>query len=144
MSARFINGCPVSLHRVAFEGYLGLGPGSSEVLVVLFDRAGEPISARDLCKQVSTHRPLNTQALYERIRVLREAMDTEALDSDQGCYFLTEVGMAECHRALAEMAKAMVGERQAITPQPRRPRSPKVSRLQLSFLDALQPEASAA
>lgn len=144
MSSRVINGCPASLHRVAFEGYLGLGPGCSEVLVVLFERAGEPISARDLCRVVSTHRPLNTQALYERIRVLREAMDTEALDSDRGFYFLTEVGMAECHRALAEMAKAMTGDRQATTPQPRRPRSPKVSRLQLSFLDALLPETRAA
>lgn len=112
--------------------------------MILFDRAGEPISARDLCKQVSTHRPLNTQALYERIRVLREAMDTEALDSDQGSYFLTDVGMAECHRALAEMAKAMTGERQAVTHQPRRPRSPRVSKLQLSFLDQLGLEAVAA
>ncbi|WP_395443590.1 hypothetical protein [Caulobacter sp. UC70_42] len=112
--------------------------------MILFDRAGEPISARDLCKQVSTHRPLQMQALYERIRVLREAMDTEALDSDQGCYFLTDVGMAECHRALAEMAKAMTGGSQPIAHQPRRPRSPKVSRLQLSFLDALLPEAHAA
>lgn len=111
--------------------------------MILFDRAGTPISARDLCKTVSTHRPLNTQALYERIRVLREAMDTEALDSDRGSYFLTDVGMAECHRALAEMAKAMTGGAQAVS-QPRRPRSPKVSRLQLSFLDALVPEAHAA
>lgn len=111
--------------------------------MVLFDRAGEPISARDLCRQVSTHRPLQTQALYERIRVLREAMDTEALDSDKGCYFLTDVGMAECHRALAEMAKAMTGGTQAFA-QPRRPRSPKVSRLQLSFLDQLGLEAFAA
>lgn len=112
--------------------------------MLLFDKAGEPMAARDLCKAISTHRPLNTQALYERIRVLREAMDTEALDSDQGHYFLTDVGMAECHRALAEMAKAMTGESRAVTHQPRRPRSPKVSRLQLSFLDALLPEAHAA
>jgi len=144
LSTRIINGCPASLHKVAFEGYLGLGPGSSEVLVILFDRAGTPISARDLCRVVSTHRPINTQALYERIRVLREAMDTEALDSDRGSYFLTDVGMAECHRALAEMAKAMTGESIANTAQPRRPRSPKVSRLQLSFLDALVPETFAA
>lgn len=121
-----------------------MGPGSSEVLVILFDRGGDPITARDLCRTVSTHRPLNTQALYERIRVLREAMDTEALDSDQGSYFLTDVGMAECHRALAEMAKAMTGESIASTAQPRRPRSPKVSRLQLSFLDKLISEAIAA
>ncbi len=143
MSARFINGCPINLHRAAFEGYLGLGPGSSEVLVILFDKAGDPISARDLCKAVSTHRPINTQALYERIRVLREAMDTEALDSEKGSYFLTDVGMAECHRALAEMAKAMTGGAEPVY-QPRRPRSPKISKLQLSFLDALLPEAHAA
>lgn len=103
--------------RIAFEGYLGIGPGASEVLVALFDADGKPLQARDICRQVSSHRPLRMGTLHERISVLRRAMDTEAVDSDAGTYSLTEIGLAECQTALKVMADIMVGERDASQPQ---------------------------
>ena len=45
----------------------------------------------------------------EHIRVVREAMDSEAIDTRMGCgYRLTEIGLTECRRALAEVAAELV------------------------------------
>ena len=141
MTRRWLSGgLTRDMARLAFRDYLGVGDETAEVLVSLFEEKGGPVESRALCISVNSHRPIKIGALHERIRCLREAMDTEAIDSDKGWYSLTDVGMAECRQALGESAKAMVmssgGDISTAGPSKPRPRSPIVSPLQRNLFDA--------
>lgn len=108
MTRRWLSGgLTRDMARISFRDYLGVGDEVADVLVLLYEAGGEPVQARALCMAINSHRPLKIGALYERISVLREAMDTEAVDSANGCYWLSEIGMEECRRAMRDTASAL-------------------------------------
>lgn len=128
---RKIHGLSSALIRAAFCDYFGLRGEHADILVVLLERPGEPMPTRDLAKALNSHRPPASSAIYERIRVLREVLDAESLDSggflDARGYCLTESGMEECMAALREMAGALLkfGPAALVDGQPvERPRAP--------------------
>lgn len=98
--------------RAAFGDWFGLEGASADVLIALFDRQGNPLSWQALATAADSHRPPTRGALHQRICILRKAMECEAVDCDEvGGYSLTEVGVAECRKALQDMAMrlAMIG-----------------------------------
>lgn len=109
---RWVHGVSKEILRAAFGEYLGLGDENIDVLVVLYSLPGEWVKAKRLQRLLDSHRPPRRQAVYERIRVLREAMECESIDSggqlDDAGYRLTEVGLEECRRALRIAAEAMI------------------------------------
>lgn len=109
--ARLIHGISRDLLRAAFCDYFGVRGEHADILVVLYERPGVAIPTRELAMQLNSHRPPTRGALHERIRFLREILDAESLDSggylDNSGYQLTEIGLAECGRALLVMAEAL-------------------------------------
>lgn len=91
------------LLKAAFSEWFGIEGGVCDVLVALFDLDGEQAAWQALAIATDSHRPPTQGAMWERIRILRKAMDCEAIDCDAGSYSLTEIGMSECRRALAEL-----------------------------------------
>jgi hypothetical protein len=147
MTTRWVSGVSRDLIRTAFRDYLGVADAPADVLVTLFELDGRPIATKLLCAMVNSHRPLSAGALHERIRVLRQAMESEAVDfEEEAGYFLTDVGMDECNRALRKMAEAMVagGWELPTLPAlraPRPPRKPPAARsLPLFQIDGEGPE----
>lgn len=142
MTKRWLSvGLTRDMARLAFRDYLGVGDDTADVLVSLFEAKGEAVDSRSLCVSVNSHRPIRMGALHERIRCLREAMDSEAIDSDKGWYSLTDVGMAECRQALGESARAMVlssgGDLAELAPsKPRKRLRSTVLQLQAGLFDA--------
>ena len=109
---RWIHGIRPELLRAAFCEYFGLSEEHAEILVVLYGRPGEWVKTKKLQVLLNSHRPPKRQAVYERVRVIREIMEPESLISggqleDLG-YTLTEVGFAECAKALRVMAETLV------------------------------------
>lgn len=113
---RMVRGVSSDLIRAAFCDYFGVRGEHADILVVLYERPGEPVPTRDLGKLLNSHRPPSRGAIHERIRFLREIMEPESLDSGSpqdnrwelsSGYFLTELGMSECVQALRVMAEAL-------------------------------------
>lgn len=116
--APIVHGMNRELLRAAFRGYFGVGDGHAETLLILFERPDRAIGVRELKLLLDSHRGPSKSMIYERIRVLREAMEAESIDSEcattggwrgPAAYRLTEVGMAECRKALVCMGRALVG-----------------------------------
>jgi hypothetical protein len=109
---RWVHGVSKEILRAAFGEYLGLGDENIDVLVVLYSLPGVWVKAKRLQRLLDSHRPPKRQAVYERIRVLREAMEVESIESggqlDDAGYRLTEIGFDECRKALRIAAEAMV------------------------------------
>jgi hypothetical protein len=108
---RIIHGISRELLRAAFCDYFGVAEEHADILVLLYERPGEPIPTKDLAKLLNSHRPPTRGAIHERIRFLREGMEAESLDSgshlDDRGYSLTEIGLGECAKALRVMAEAL-------------------------------------
>lgn len=109
---RIIHGISRELLRAAFCDYFGVAEEHADILVLLYERPGDPLPTRDLSRLLNSHRPPARGAIHERIRFLREIMEAESLDSggqlDDRGYYLTEVGVGECRKALQEMAEALL------------------------------------
>jgi hypothetical protein len=108
MVRRFVGGISTAALQCAFMEWFGLQENQADLLVVLFERHGRPLSSQQLSVRLSSHRPLGVQAVYERIRVLRQAMEAESVDTNDRGYLLTDQGMAECRSALRAMAQALL------------------------------------
>jgi predicted DNA-binding transcriptional regulator AlpA len=118
---RWVHGISRSVLRAAFCEYFGVGDEYADVLIVLYGRPGEWTHMRQLQLLLNTHRPPTRQAVYERIRVLREIMEPESLLTggisealskgnayvNEG-YALSEVGFAECAKALKALVESLV------------------------------------
>ena len=109
--SRWIGGVSRQVLRAAFAEYFGVSDEHCEVLVVLYGRPNEWTTVPRLQVLINSHRPPKRQAIYERIRVLRDVMEAESIESggqghDTG-YRLSEVGFVECRQALLTMADAL-------------------------------------
>lgn len=113
-----VHGISRNLLRAAFCDYFGVREEHADILVVLYERPGEPIPTKELAILLNSHRPPARGAIQERIRFIREIMELESLDNGSpqdnrwqlsSGYFLTEQGIAECVKALKVMAEAMRG-----------------------------------
>jgi len=109
---RWIHGISKEMLRAAFCEYFGVSVEHSDILILLYERPDERVTTRKMQALLNSHRPPNRQAVYERVRVLREIMGTESLDSggqlDDTGYALTEAGFDECRQALRVMATALL------------------------------------
>jgi hypothetical protein len=109
---RWVHGVSKEVLRSAFREYFGISAEHADVLVVLYCRPGEWTKVSRLQVLLNSHRPPNRQAVYERVRVLREAMEPESVSSggqlDDTGYALTGVGFQECDVALRSLAEALV------------------------------------
>lgn len=109
---RWIHGISRELLRAAFGEYFGVAVEHADILIILFERPGEPVTTRKMQALINSHRPPKRSVVYERIRVLREILEAESLDSggqlDDTGYWLTEVGYDECRKALRQMAEVML------------------------------------
>ena len=104
MTIKCVRGVSRDLMRVTFRDWLCILDNQADLLVTLWERNGEGLPRRALCNAISKHRPISVGALHERVRVLRSAMEVEAIDFDEVAgYRLTDVGLAECAQALREM-----------------------------------------
>lgn len=109
---RWVHGVSRDILRAAFREYFGVSEEHIDILVVLYARPGEWTQLKRLQVLLNSHRPPKRQAVYERVRVLREAMEPESLLSggqlsDEG-YALSEVGFAECAKALRALVEALL------------------------------------
>lgn len=109
---RWVSGISDEVLCAAFKEYFGVSIEHVAILAILYRRPGEWVKAPRLQVLLDSHRPPTRQAVYERIRVLREAMEPESVSSggqlnDTG-YALTSVGYVECNKALRAMAEALV------------------------------------
>lgn len=109
MTVRWHHGVSRDMLRTTFRDWFGIGDAQADILVTLYDRGGKSLTSRELAVAVNSHRPLSTGALHERISVLRQAMESEAVDFDE-CrgYCLTDTGLTECTHALRQMAIALM------------------------------------
>jgi hypothetical protein len=88
----------------AFGHWFGLKRSEVSILVALYQSAGEFIGFKDL----ATSERISPDAMWVRVSRLRQALECEAVDSVPGRgYCLTEVGVAECQRALAAFAESL-------------------------------------
>lgn len=97
------------LLRAAFQDWFGIGESGADLLMVLFNAGGQPLSRRAIAVRADSHRPQSDGAVYEAISQLRQSMETEAVDQSDGAYYLSEVGMGECRQAIREEARALMG-----------------------------------
>ena len=108
---RWIHGISRDLLRAAFSEYFGIATEHADILILLYERPGERITTRKMQALLNSHRPPKRQVVYERVRVLREIMETESLDSggqlDDLGYALTHIGLEECRKALRQMAEVL-------------------------------------
>jgi hypothetical protein len=99
------------LLRAAFRDYFGVADEHADLLIFLYERPYDRIPTREMQALLGGHRAASRSVVYERVRVLREAMEAESLDSggrlDGMGYALSEVGLAECRQALCRMAEAL-------------------------------------
>lgn len=110
--SRWVHGISRDILRGAFREYFGVSDEHADVLVVLYGRPGEWVKVKRLQVLLDSHRPPNRSTVYERVRVLREAMEPESLTSggqlDDLGYALSSVGFRECHLAVRALAEALV------------------------------------
>jgi len=109
---RWIHGISKELLRAAFCEYFGVSVEHADILILLYERPNERITTRKMKALLNSHRPPTRQAVYERVRVLREIMEPESLDSggqlDDIGYTLTDIGTEECRLALRSMASVLL------------------------------------
>jgi hypothetical protein len=104
MMMKWVGSVSRDLVRAVFRDWFGLQDNQADLLVILWEQGGGGLKRGDLCAALNSHRRISAGALYERVRGLRAAMEVEAVDFDQvRGYRLTEVGMAECARAIREV-----------------------------------------
>lgn len=125
---RWTHGVSKDVLNAAFREYFAISQEHAAVLVVLYTRPGEWTKAGRMQVLLDSHRPPSRQVVYERIRVLREAMDSESISSggqlnDTG-YALTGPGFRECDRALRAMAEALVRDCPVLTVEGEDDRAP--------------------
>lgn len=106
---RFVGGISRDALRTAFRDWFGLQENQADLLVVLFEQRGRPLPSMKISRCIQSHRPLTVAAIHERVRVIRQTMEAESIDSDEAGYRLTEIGMGECRLALREMARTFLG-----------------------------------
>ncbi len=108
---RWIHGISRELLRAAFSDYFGVAQEHADILILLYERPGEQITTRKMQVLLNSHRPPKRGTIHERVRVLREIMEPESLDSggqlDDTGYSLTEIGTDECRNALRQMAEVL-------------------------------------
>lgn len=108
---RWIHGISRELLRAAFSEYFGVAIEHADILILLYERPNEQIKTSKMCVLLNSHRPPRRGTVHERIRVLREIMEPESLDSggqlDDAGYSLTEIGVEECRKALRQMAEVL-------------------------------------
>jgi hypothetical protein len=102
-----LSGIRRDLVRAAFCDYFAIGEARADLLIALYERAGEAARWDVLRHEADSHRPPTRGALQESIRLLRACMKTESIDLQDGGYCLTDVGLAECQEALIETATAL-------------------------------------
>lgn len=109
---RWIHGISKELLRAAFCEYFGVSVEHADILILLYERPNESVTTRKMQALLNSHRPPKRQVVYERVRVLREIMEPESLDSggqlDDTGYALTEIGVEECRQALKAMAVVLL------------------------------------
>lgn len=108
---RWIHGISQAMLRATFSDYFGVATEHADILILLYERPGESITTRKLQVLLNSHRPPKRGTIHERVRVLREILEAESLDSggqlnDEG-YQLTEIGLEECRKALRQMAEVL-------------------------------------
>ena len=93
--------------RTAFEHWFGISYAQAQVLALLFQARGGFLSTQQIAvMESSTH-----ENVMVRINRLRQALETEAIDTVRGQgYRLTEVGLAECRQAITEFALSLAAE----------------------------------
>lgn len=108
---RWFHGISRDLLRAAFSEYFGLSRVYIDVIVLLYERPYESVPIKKLSYLLNSHRPPSAGVIHERIRVLREVMDAESIDSggrlNPEGYRLTELGYRECQVALGHMAEIL-------------------------------------
>lgn len=109
---RWIHGISKDMLRAAFSDYFGVATEHADILILLYERPGEQITTRKMQVLLNSHRPPKRGTIHERVRVLREILEAESLDSggqlnDEG-YQLTEIGLNECRQALRQMAEVLL------------------------------------
>lgn len=67
------------LATYALAAGLGLAAEHAEVLIVLLDHLGRPLTSAQMCRLCDTHRPLRLNVFQERIRAIREVMGRDAI-----------------------------------------------------------------
>lgn len=111
---RWIHGISRELLRAAFSDYFGVATEHADILMLLYERPSERVTTRKMGILLNSHRPPKRGTIHERVRVLREIMEPESLDSggqlNAEGYTLTEIGMDECRKALRQMAEVMTRE----------------------------------
>lgn len=127
---RTIQGQSWGLMREALSDYYGLSHEYADILILLYERPGQGLTWSELGKLISSHQPPTRGALQERVHILRQTMEAEALDSWDiapaggkiaGCrYTLTDIGREEveeamrcCADALGDFAEKMAADRMA-------------------------------
>lgn len=112
--SRWVHTVSREMLRAAFSEYFGVSQAHCDVLVVLYSRPNEWTTVPRLQVLINSHRPPKRQAIYERIRVLRDVMEAESIESGgQGHgtgYRLSEVGFRECRMALLTVSDALQRE----------------------------------
>ena len=94
---------------VAFCDWFGISDPIADVLLALYDNQGRSMTWQALATAADSHRPPTQGALHMRICDLRKAMDCEAVDCERGeGYSLTEIGVAECNKALSLMGQRLM------------------------------------
>lgn len=110
MTRRFVGGISRDMLRTTFRDWFGVQDNHADLLVTLFQAQGQPIAAKALAVASSSHRPGRVEQVWERVRNLRQVLNSEAIDTFESGYGLTDIGMAECHRALRETARVLAAE----------------------------------
>jgi hypothetical protein len=116
---RWVHGISPEILRAAFREYFGVANEHAEILVALYARPNEWTPMKRLQVLLNSHRPPKRQTVYERVRVLREAMEPESMLSggqlDDTGYALSELGFAECTKALRALVEALLRSGPQIT-----------------------------
>lgn len=115
--SRWFHGISRDLLKAAFSEYFGLAHEYIDIVVILYERPYESMPIKKLRYLLNSHRPPTAGVIHERIRVLREVMEAESIDSggrlNPEGYRLSEVGYDECKVALKHMADVLAAHTSA-------------------------------
>lgn len=86
-----------------FREWFGLRPSEAATLCVLFQARGRLLPALQIAAEVDA-----TEATLRRANIprLRQAMETEAIDTADGGYRLSEIGLEECQAVILAAGEA--------------------------------------
>lgn len=127
---QIVRGMRWDLVRHSFMDWFGVERATADALVFLWGAQGEAVPVGQLSAELRQGRPLSTNAVEVRICALRRAMEGEAVDTlPGGGYCLTDIGLAECDKALDQTARELLERRSGRRPSSRpRPPSPRLVR----------------